>query len=53
MGARTTAALARLLRARDEGPEPWPAEAEAFFEEVRATRFLRELEELRASRRSA
>jgi class 3 adenylate cyclase/tetratricopeptide (TPR) repeat protein len=53
-GARTEAAYARLRRARLE-PGPWLDEAEAFYTEVRARRFLRELAELRsgASRRSA
>ncbi len=53
-GVRTEAAYARLRRARLE-PGPWLDEAEAFYTEVRARRFLREIAELRsgASRRSA
>jgi hypothetical protein len=53
-GVRTEAAYARLRRARLE-PGPWLDEAEAFYTEVRAHRFLREIAELRAgaSRRSA
>jgi len=53
MGARTDAAIVRLVLARERGSEPWAAEAEAFFAEVGATRFLRELDEIRATRRSA
>jgi hypothetical protein len=56
--ARTPAAYARLRLARKltaEGadPEPWLSGAEAFYREVRATRYLRELDELRVMRRSA
>ena len=57
-GDRTTANYARLRLARrlaesGEDPEPWLSEAEAFYRGVRATRFVRQLEELRAIRRSA
>src|SRR5581483_1890672 len=52
-GARAEAAYARLRRARLE-PGPWLDEAEAFYSEVRAIRFLREVAGLKAStRRSA
>jgi hypothetical protein len=56
--ARTGAAYARLRLARRlaaEGgdPEPWLSEAETFYRGVRAMRYLRELDELRARRRSA
>ena len=53
-GVATEAAYARLRRARIE-PGPWLDEAEAFYTDVRATRFLREVAELRATatRRSA
>ena len=53
-GVRTEAAYARLRRARLE-PGPWLDEAEAFYTEVGALRFLREIAELRsgANRRSA
>ncbi len=53
MSARTDAAIVRLVVAQRQGPEPWAAECEAFFTEVGATRFLGELEALRAGRRSA
>ncbi len=53
IGARTDAALVRLVLAQRTGPEPWATEAEAFFTEVGAVRFLRELGTLRADRRSA
>jgi tetratricopeptide (TPR) repeat protein len=46
-GVRTEAAYARLRRARIE-PGPWLDEAEAFYREVRAARFLDEIDELRA-----
>ena len=57
-GDRTTANYARLRLARrrvesGEDPEPWLSAAEAFYRGVRATRFVRQLEELRAIRRSA
>jgi class 3 adenylate cyclase/tetratricopeptide (TPR) repeat protein len=45
-GVRTEAAYARLRRARVE-PGPWLDEAEAFYREVGATRFLDEIAELR------
>lgn len=52
-GVRTEAAYARLRRARLE-PGPWLDEAEAFYSEVRAIRFLREVAGLKSStRRSA
>jgi len=53
IGGRTEAAIVRLVLMRREGPEPWADEAQAFFSEVGATRFLREIEALRAGRRSA
>ena len=53
IGARTDAAIVRLALAQSQGPEPWAAEAEAFFIEVDATRLRREVESLRANRRSA
>jgi hypothetical protein len=53
MSARTDAAILRLVVAQRQGPEPWATECEAFFTEVGATRFLGELEALRAGRRSA
>ncbi len=53
MGARTDAAIARLVLAEREDSEQWAAEAEAFFVEVGATRFLEQLDALRARRRSA
>ena len=53
IGARTDAAIVRLALALSQGQDPWAAEAEAFFIEVNATRFLRQIESLRASRRSA
>ena len=54
IGVATEAAYVRLRRARIE-PGPWLDEAEAFYTDVRATRFLREVAELRATatRRSA
>ncbi len=54
IGVATEAAYVRLRRARIE-PGPWLDEAEAFYTDVRATRFLREVAELRAAatRRSA
>jgi predicted ATPase/class 3 adenylate cyclase len=56
--ARTAAAYARLrlagrLAAEGDDPEPWLSGAEAFYREVQATRYLRELDELRAKRRTA
>ena len=54
-GVRTEAAYARLRRAECE-PGPWLDEAEAFYSEVRAIRFLREAAKLRGAatrRRSA
>jgi hypothetical protein len=53
-GVRTEAAYARLRRAERE-PGSWLDEAEVFYSEVRAIRFLRESAELRggATRRSA
>ena len=53
IGARADAAIVRLALARSQGPEPWVTAAEAFFGEVGATRFLREIESLRTNRRSA
>ncbi|MFL5964198.1 MAG: ATP-binding protein [Gaiellaceae bacterium] len=58
MEARTSAAYARLrlarrLTAAGDDPEPWLSGAEAFYRPVRATRYLRELDELRIMRRSA
>jgi len=53
-GVATEAAYVRLRRARIE-PGPWLDEAEAFYTDVRATRYLREVADLRAAatRRSA
>jgi tetratricopeptide (TPR) repeat protein len=53
-GVATEAAYVRLRRARAE-PGPWLDEAEAFYTDVRATRYLREVADLRAgaTRRSA
>ncbi|HST18030.1 MAG TPA: hypothetical protein VLK36_10195 [Gaiellaceae bacterium] len=53
-GVATEAAYVRLRRARIE-PGPWLDEAEAFYTDVRATRYLREIADLRAAatRRSA
>jgi tetratricopeptide (TPR) repeat protein len=45
-GVHTEAAYARLRRAQRE-PGPWLEEAEAFYREVGATRFLDEIAELR------
>ena len=45
-GVHTEAAYARLRRAQRE-PGPWLEEAEAFYREVGATRFLGEIAELR------
>ncbi len=53
IGARTDAAIVRLALAQRRGSEPWAAAAEAFFAAVGATRFLRQIESLRAGRRSA
>ncbi len=53
IGAKADAAMLRLVLAQRQGPEPWDTEAEAFFTEVGATRFLREVQSLRAGRRSA
>jgi class 3 adenylate cyclase/tetratricopeptide (TPR) repeat protein len=53
IGARTEASLARLVHAQRHGPEPWATDAETFFREVGATRFLQEIESLRAGRQSA
>ena len=53
MSARTDASIVRPVLAQRQGPEPWATECEPFFGEVGATRFLGELETLRAGRRSA
>ena len=53
IGARTDAAIVRVLLAQRQGMEPWATEAEAFFAGVGATRFLAEIDSLRAGRRSA
>ena len=53
IGARTDAAIVRLVLTQRQGSEPWATAAEAFFIEVGATRLLRQIESLRASRRSA
>ena len=53
IGSRTEAAMVRFVLAQRQGAEPCATQAEAFFVEVGATRFLREIEALRASRRSA
>ena len=53
IGARTDAALVRLVLAQRQGPEPWATDAESFFAGVGATRFLAEIDSLRAGRRSA
>jgi hypothetical protein len=53
IGARTDAAIVRLVLTQRQDPEPWAKAAEAFFIEVGGTRFLRQVESLRASRRSA
>ena len=53
IGARTDSAILRLVLAQRLGADPWVTEAEAFFAGVGATRFLREVELLRAGRRSA
>jgi hypothetical protein len=53
MSARTDAAIVRLVLAQRQGPEPWASEAQAFFVEVGATRFLQEVAALSAGRRSA
>ena len=45
--------LARQRAAAGDDPEPWLGEAETFYRGVRATRYLLELDELRATRRSA
>jgi tetratricopeptide (TPR) repeat protein len=53
-GAVTEAAYARLqLVRRSEDPEPWLTQAEAFYRRVGATRYLAQLDELRATRRTA
>jgi tetratricopeptide (TPR) repeat protein len=56
--AATDAAYARLRLAgrlldAGEDPEPWLSEAESFYRGVGAMRYLREIDELRATRRSA
>jgi class 3 adenylate cyclase/tetratricopeptide (TPR) repeat protein len=53
IGARTDAAIVRLVLAQRQGPEPWATDAEQFFRGVGATRFLREIDSLRAGRQSA
>jgi phage shock protein A len=58
IGARTDAAYARLQLARrlsEEGgdSEPWFSEAEVFYRDVGAVHYLRQLDELRATRRTA
>ncbi len=45
--------MARRLAAAGDDPEPWLGEAEAFYRCVGATRYLREIDGLRATRRSA
>jgi hypothetical protein len=53
-GAVTEAAYTRLqLARRSEDPEPWLTQAEAFYRSVGATRYLAQLDELRATRRTA
>ena len=53
-GAVTEAAYTRLqLARRSEEPNPWLSQAEMFYRRVGATRYLRQLEELRTTRRSA
>lgn len=54
MSAALTCFVAAERRAlAGDDPEPWASRASAFFEEVAASRLLRELDELRATRRSA
>jgi hypothetical protein len=49
IGARTEAAIVRLVLTQRQGGEPWATPAEAFFNDVGATRFLRQIESQRAS----
>lgn len=49
IGARTEAAIVRLVLTQRRGSEPWATAAEAFFNDVGATRFLRQIESQRAS----
>jgi class 3 adenylate cyclase/tetratricopeptide (TPR) repeat protein len=51
--AYTRLRLVHRLAEAGEDPEPWLSEAEAFYRPIGATRYLRELEGLRATRRSA
>ncbi len=51
--ARTDAAMVRLVLARQQAPGPWGSQAQSLFAEVGATRYVRELEQLGAGRRSA
>ncbi len=53
IGARTEAAIVRLVLTQRQDPEPWATAAEAFFNDVGATRFLGQIESQRAGRRSA
>jgi hypothetical protein len=53
-GAVAEAAYARLqLARRSEDPEPWLSQADAFYRGVGATRYLAQLDGLRATRRTA
>jgi hypothetical protein len=53
-GAVSDAAYTRLQLARTlDDPEPWLSDADAFYRGVGATRYLVQLDELRATRRSA